>query len=49
MDLFDLLGDPRRGLAILSGVIAGAATVFVWLNAGPAVASAATVLLLVAV
>lgn len=45
MDLIALLGEPRRGLAILCGVASVAAAVFVWLNAGPATAAAATGLL----
>jgi hypothetical protein len=49
MDLLDLLGDPRRGLAILSGVVSAAAAIFVWLNAGAAVATAATLLFVAAV
>lgn len=48
MDLIALLGEPRRGLAILCGVASVAAAAFVWLNAEPGPAAAATALLLAA-
>lgn len=46
MDLIALLGEPRRGLAILSGIVAVAATLFVWLNAEPGRAAGASALLI---
>ena len=49
MDLIAFLAAPRQGLAILSGLVAFAAAVFVWLNATPAQAAAATSLFVVAV